>query len=582
MVKIDLQTLSMQPESASQGVADDFVVSAVVDAAGAQHVISRYGDDIWDLWPFFEQSNLQDGRKTIDWGSFPEAFRRDCKAVLYRYWKVGLPGAEPPLATTLRRQATSLLPFVRYLDKLGVKTFATVKQIHFTNFVHAQRTEGISAAVLYKSCACISLLYVFRDECSGPLSFDPWPDGLGAELGADVEGGPKTGQTKLIPPGDLAVIFKFAEDIIAQAEELLDECDAGIRSHANDPAVRLIRDAAFFLLGILTGMRCEEIVGIQLGAGRTEVRGGVTYHWVQSIEHKTKKGLVEYLMPAFGHTILRVMERWSKPLRDALAVEMSALQGISGRSLSLIELKRLSVIQQCRGALFLTMARSRTGIAQMSGIGWHAAMNDFADRAGSSWALAPHQLRRTYAWTFVRHRLGNMLLLKEQFKHSSMSMTELYASNPLQDAALYEELLTEVGAFKVELLTRWTSDDSPLSGGAGRKIVQMRAHAFESRAELIRDTAEAVNIRATGHAWCLAQDDGCGGAGLYERSRCGGCGNACIDSTQAPVWQELHDQQQELLEEAEQLGPGAMQRIKRDCDIALAVLTDLGMAEAAR
>ncbi|MFC3148346.1 tyrosine-type recombinase/integrase [Piscinibacterium candidicorallinum] len=580
MVRLDVHTLSAQLDSAARGQGVEVVVSAVVDSSGVQHVVSRYGDDLWDLWPFFEQSNVQGGRKTIDWGSFPESFKPDCKAVLYRYWKVGMPnGVEPPLATTIRRHATALLPFTRFLATVGVATFADVRPIHCTSFIHVQRSEGLSVDMLQKSRAAIRLLYMFREECSAPLDFDPWPDGVGAETVGDADVGGSVGKTKLIPADDLALIFKFAETTIQQADQLLDEVEAGARSFDTDPAVRLIRDACFFMLGILTGMRCEELAGVQVGAGRTEVQGGVKHHWVKSVEHKTRKGPVEYLMPAFGHTVLRVMERWSQPLRVRLASELAALQAVTGRSLALTELKRLAAIQQCKNALFLTLAKSRSGIAQMSGIGWHAAMNEFAERAGSDWALAPHQLRRTYAWTFVRHRLGNMLLLKEQFKHSSMSMTELYAANPQQDAALYEELLTEMSAFKVELLTRWTSDDSPLSGGAGRRIAQMRANAFDSREELIRDTAEAVRIRATGHAWCLAQDDGCGGAGLYEMSRCGGCGSSCIDRSQAAVWRELYDQQKELLDEAEHLGPGAQQRVRRDFETAHAVLTDLGLVE---
>lgn len=132
------------------------------------------------------------------------------------------------------------------------------------------------------------------------------------------------------------------------------------------------------------------------------------------------------------------------------------------------------------------------------------------------------------------------------------------------------------------MLSRWTSDDNPLSGGAGRKIVQLRSNTFENRAELIQDTADAVNIRSTGHAWRLAQDEGCGGAGLYERTRCGNCSSGCIDRSQADVWQELYAQQKELLEDAEELGPGAMQRVKRDCDIAFGVLRDLGLTDVSR
>ncbi len=65
-------------------------------------------------------------------------------------------------------------------------------------------------------------------------------------------------------------------------------------------------------------MRCEEIAGVEVGSGRKERKDGLVYNWVQIIEHKTKKGRVEYWMPAVGPRVLRVMERWSDPLRQKL------------------------------------------------------------------------------------------------------------------------------------------------------------------------------------------------------------------------------------------------------------------------
>lgn len=185
-------------------------------------------------------------------------------------------------------------------------------------------------------------------------------------------------------------------------------------------------------------------------------------------------------------------------------------------------------------------------------------MRKFAKKAGVEWKLAPHQLRRTYAWTFVRHRLGNLLFLKEQFKHSSIEMTQLYAANPQQDGAIYDEILDEVLACKVDIVQNWLHEDQPLSGGAGKKIVKLRAHDFPNREALISETASRISIRSTGHAWCLAQDEGCGGAGLYERTRCADCSNGVIDETFKPVWQELYFHQRELLDDARELGPGAI------------------------
>ena len=204
-------------------------------------------------------------------------------------------------------------------------------------------------------------------------------------------------------------------------------------------------------------------------------------------------------------------------------------------------------------------------------------MKKFAKHAGVAWELSPHQMRRLYAWTFVRHRLGNLLFLKEQFKHSSLSMTQLYAANPNQDTALYDSLLDELRGQKVEIVQSWLYDDQPLSGGAGKKVMKLRAHDFPNRKAMLEETANKISIRGTGHAWCLAQDEGCGGQGLYERTRCGGCGNAVIDATFIPVWQEIHSQQRELLDEVQDLGPGAAERVKRDLKRSGQVLKELGI-----
>lgn len=128
-------------------------------------------------------------------------------------------------------------------------------------------------------------------------------------------------------------------------------------------------------------------------------------------------------------------------------------------------------------------------------------------------------MRRLYAYTFVRHRLGDMLFLKEQFKHSSIDMTQLYGANPLQDAGLYDDILTELMTSKAGVVAQWMEKDEPLAGGAGLKIKAMRAHDFEGRKELLTETSRRINIRSTGHSWCLAQDEaGVAGRGSTPRA----------------------------------------------------------------
>ena len=119
--------------------------------------------------------------------------------------------------------------------------------------------------------------------------------------------------------------------------------------------------------------------------------------------------------------------------------------------------------------------------------------------------------------------------------------------------------------------------DELLTGGAGEKIMEMRALDYPSRAALINQTSKDLHIRSTGHAWCIAQDEGCGGAGMYEEARCTGCGNGVIDGSFTPVWQEIYLHQCELLEELKDLGPGAAIRVNRDLEAAEKVLKKLGV-----
>ena len=133
--------LAAQPVSA-KGLADparsNIVVSAVADMDGGNHVLSRFGDPIWDLRPYFEQSNVADGQKYIPWPEdCSQELVQDCKAVLYAWFKRGLPGSKPPSARSVCDTATaSAIPMMRWLNVLNIKRFEQVKPIHVANYVH--------------------------------------------------------------------------------------------------------------------------------------------------------------------------------------------------------------------------------------------------------------------------------------------------------------------------------------------------------------------------------------------------------------------------------------------------------------
>lgn len=583
--------LASQPVTAA-GLApeerDLIVISAVADAQGNEHVLSRFGDTSWDLRPFYKQSNVALCHKIIGWPQdCPADMVRDCKAVLYAWFKRGLPGAKPPVARGIFTATVgSAIPVMRWLKQLGIERFDQVKPIHVTNFLHLSRAEkGLRPITVYNRLRIFEILWMFRDDTLYGLRQAPWGDvnlfrfagvtpGRKAEL---ANGG--GGRTLIIPAEVQAKIFTYCEKVLQDAPEVLCNRDKFKLGERNRHVVQ-IRDAALYILSITSGMRNEEAIGVESASWRSEVKDGVAYHWVATIEHKTLKGKVEYLVPALTIDALRTLQEYARPLQAKLAAEIKQLEAGNNDMSERERLMRIDKATRDLRKLFLCISGGKVStIEALSSAGSVKAFRRLASAAGVDWHLLPHQCRRTYARTIVESRMGraSLVFLKWQFKHSSMSMTQLYASNPLQDAAIFDEILEEMSLFKVDLIESWL-DDRPLAGGAGRQIAQLRAIPIDNRTVLLAQTAAQVHIRATGHGWCLAEERGCGGAGLYEATRCADCKSSVIDDSFRATWSGIYAQQQELLTIVD-AGPAVQQRARKDLRIATQVMFELGILQ---
>ena len=429
---------------------------------------------------------------------------------------------------------------------------------------------------------------MFRNETSFQLAACPWGDsslwrisGRARQAGSQSRRA-EAGKTPVIPPDVQSKIFNYCEAVLAKAPETLDQHDAG-KLRLRNPNLIRIRDAALYVLSITSGMRNEEVIGIETGSWRSEVREGIEFHWVATTEHKTGKGKVEFLIPALTVKVLELMNRYAKPLQEKLAHEIAELESSAETRVVKGRMLRLAKARKDIRKLFLCTSES----GQSKSAGYHVdalcsggskvSFRRLARAAQTDWLLTPHQCRRTYARNIVESRMGraSLVFLKWQFKHSSISMTQLYASNPMQDASLFDEVLQEMTEFKVDLIESWLGGQ-PLSGGAGHEIKKLRVIALESRTALLAETAAQVHIRATGHGWCLAQEKGCGGAGLYEATRCVGCKNGVIDESFTETWKGIYAQQTELLD-IDDAGPAVKQRAERDVQWARQVMEDLGV-----
>jgi len=88
-----------------------------------------------------------------------------------------------------------------------------------------------------------------------------------------------------------------------------------------------------------------------------------------------------------------------------------------------------------------------------------------------------------------------------------MRPPECFAAGQLHDACPYLRMLRFT---KPSWPSIWASGKSDSNrrprSGAARRCIEMRASAIADRQHLVEHTGLQVNVRATGHGWCIAQE----------------------------------------------------------------------------
>jgi integrase len=545
----------------------------MVEALGVP--ICRVGDQVWDFRAVVNLPNMAQGEMIVNWPSVSVLYR-DAKRALYLWSKFGRPGIRLPSPVTVIGRSEAAIYALSHFERLGFKSFTEIGSREVSDFVSTMKSQGLSSTRLQALLSIFDLAWMFREELQSPPLADPFGDQtLGQVSGTNnayAQG--FTAKTPVIPPSVLSKLFDMALSVVEDARE------GSACMHLDQ-----LLAAALFLLQIGTGMRNAEAIGVERGAWRTEVREGVTYCWVRTRVRKTGDGVAEYLAPM---EVLRALEVLMSATNALHARHKAHLADAEQRfAMADQESRRdlagnLNLARLTKNALFVSEAGGRSGkqvtIRSLTDGQCNRLLQRLARMAAVDWEIANHQCRRTFAWTVANGRLGrrSLIFLKWQLKHVTMSMTQLYAANPLQDQRLYGELYEEVVTARSDLLADWFDEATPLSGGAGRKILRMRAIAVKDKETLLRHTAEQITIRATGHSWCLGQDGACVGGGLYEATRCADCSSGVIDPSVAKTWQNIHRQNLELLA-VNDCGQAVHERARREAARSEQVLRDLGV-----
>lgn len=598
----------INPKTSIKQCRSDLVVSEIKLDSGKYHVLSRYGDSVWEL-PFTMFPSVQPpSRRKIRFNLIPECFQEIAKAIIYRYKREGRAGFAKPSGDTIIHAFYYFVPFLNYLSKKGIRALSTVTPMLCVSYTEHQKNcrkrngEKLATTTLCQQFIAVELIHEMSQDTKDKMSH-PWPDSSATLLAGACGSHPKEGKTKIIPENILIQLFNEAVAVLEQKEILLavrnkltriaesnrhlcitqiwKKQTTWLKQQGYKASLRQqtkkcdeLRDACMIIVLTLSGCRAHELAYINNGCVySTEDNEDNHYLWMRSTSTKTYAGATEWMIPKLAKQALDIAECWAQPLQQKIC------DNITQQMLKNPNCPNIQEQKQHQTVLFLGHCRGTDTVRTLSGRAVNDAINRFAKERDIDWHFTEHQFRRTFAVAVARSAYGDLRYLREHFKHWSLDMTTLYALNERQEEELYDEIMIAIRNEKIAVVEHWLDDDALITGGGAQDIIAFRkknyVKTYQDRKTLANDVSELIHIRATGHGWCLADDGGCGGRGLVDKTRCVGCDHSVIDDRQTHIWQGIYAQQKELMH-LNDIGESGKNRVKRDLERCEHILKELG------
>jgi integrase len=572
-------------------------VSVAIAADGNQIIVSRYGDTIWDFWPYVPQENKPDSHKRINWAiklgngdllTNPQhaALLESCKDFVWSLFADPIEGRKRPKMATIISVLKQPIPtLVRWMVGRGLSQFHQLAECSLDYVIHAK--QGVSPKTACSRLAVLEDIYHQSQKIADGLPSHPWEFETAAGLsGAATMPDRYKAKTPVIPAPILKHLAALAIDYVERrADGILNARDAINAAGGNQmwigeqrastvvaqeygfPSARahskeliLLKTACYIVIAMFSGIRDSEL--LSLGAGcitRHPTQDGIEARWLHGTIYKTGYRPKKWLVPPIVETAVRVMVRFSAPMRNALAAEEQALREIGSQEQAFI--KRRHKVQNQQEKLFLA-PDSKLGnqLSVMSGgtagtlLKAFSKRFDILDDNGKPWPLAPHQFRRTFAYNYAKSQMGDLLYLQEHFGHHSLDMTLLYSGEGADDYEGDTELLEMIAKAKhdrqVKILKGVVESDAPLAAG-GQWIGDWRRtiRTAKNKEQLIEELSGTLSLTGTGHSWCAgsAKGTGCGSRCMFEPDMCTECDWAIISQEHLPVWREIAAQQESIL-----------------------------------
>ncbi len=637
---LDLRPIKDFPPADKANLA----VSIALLPDGTPEVVSRYGEAIWDFYPYIPQENIAPSDKQIDWRialpddrllTDPEhaGLLESTKDFIWSLFADPAEGRKRPTMLTLRSKVRDIKPLLRWMVSLGLTRFADLAgwTLDYVPVATLDKTgKPAVAETATQRLFVVEDLHHQRDKLSDALTAHPWPNEGACSLAGLTQGGahckPKTEFIPDAVAGRLAeVALDYVQNRAAGILVALGAADAATQKKANSglgkasranartaaaresgyagsielttEAIRL-RTACYIVIDLFSGIRDSEVMSIAencIAPGKSK-DGSTNILWLHGTIYKTGLRPKRWLVPPAVEEAVAVLTRLTAPLRLELVQEEIEIQQRIGLAIAKERarlVKRFDTLRKHKDRLFLSGRSRGKDISVLSSGTMNADLKRFCadfgilNHDGQPYRLHSHQFRRTYARFIARSELGDLLTLRNHFGHCSINMTVYYADGGADeyeaDTELLEMMTQEKMARQGEIMGGYLDSDTPLANG-GHWLKDWRAlvRTAANKEELIKEYAGTITLNGTGHSWCVgnARGTGCGGLCVFEAQMCVECNYGIIGQEHRPVWRGIREQQKEALA-LDDMGPGGRARSQNILNYAEKVLRRLDGQEAA-
>lgn len=604
---------------------NDFVICANREG----HITARFGEDLWDLSPYFAQVRSNVTSVNFSRLTSSPALMLELKLIVYG-WIFHKSGAQSTGAklSTICTRFIKLRNIYYFLQNQGAYSLSALSnRVVWTRFIEYLKAQQYSLSTLEQMFTAINGVLKLEKWLDIQFGLDRLPSNkLAQELCAQNK--KKKSQTLAIPQRIADDIYGKAIELVEQAwpyrQELADveqhlqdnylagkaKVDGKIRDgkwqfltnmtgHITDPhfyaqeinkasprsansILKLISQqgsgipsqasgldwkryygqlitACFICCGAFSGMRVSELLEITEDSYFKTCFDGKTFHMLQAKTFKLGQKKATWVTAPITEKAVQLAavltQSWRDEYNDHQPQKVNVLWFNKGaRSKKPVIISDWNLRLQ-RFTQHFNILVSESDLKECIECNPNSTESIRTRvKQGKPWHMNTHQFRRTLAFYTIKHRLGNAIALKQQFKHLYLQMTDWYCAggvaSRIKDVEIDEELQQLLDSTQNELITnkfyQWSHSSAPLSGSHGKAIVAMREegvpHLYSSWDIIYKIVKnKQLTLHGTLHSYCK-NGYHCDMDGAANPAFCVDCssGSSIIDSDNARWWQQRH------------------------------------------